>query len=481
MDMEKILGLPKGADYILLNTIYHKSRRTDKGYSDDAISLVLKNTKTNKKIVKYIQSPMIEGYIVKPEIAVNDELLYIPLDCVDKVDLSYKNVCKDLAGLMGDEYMQLYWSCIKGGRANETKNFHKWVRAFSTDVNIEDFYRFKCLEHFGEKKEYHLSKAYFDIESDVAKGAIDFKTGTGDAPVNAITYIHQDTKTVYTLLLRNYHNPLIEELEENLVEFQNDLNEKYAETFGELNYSFAFFDDELTLIKMFFYLVNTTEPDFLLAWNAMGFDILYLIHRIKTFGVDPATVVCDSKNFKQLECYCYIDNRNKAIKLKTDFFMVSSKTIYVDQMRAFAAVRKSAKEFRSYSLDDIAQNIIGFRKVDYSDVYTFRELPYKNYKLFTEYNIVDVLLLYGIEKKVNDIELMFAKSYSSATRFNKIFKESVFLRNKIFMEWLDLGLVLGNNHNIDYTAGYSDIEVDEDEEKFEGALKALTHHMVTWG
>ena len=80
------------------------------------------------------------------------------------------------------------------------------------------------------------------------------------------------------------------------------------------------------------------------------------------------------------------------------------------------------------------------------------------------------LLQMGIERKVNDIDTLYLRSYSNCTDYDKIFKQSVMLRGRQYYEYLLQGLVTGNNINIIYGAEKKD---SEKEVTFEGALNLL--------
>lgn len=476
MDMTKVLGLPKGSDYFLLNQIYHRPRYNGDEQTPDAITLILKNVNTGEKTLKIIENPQIEAYVAKDHVQIDHPLIYIPESDVTKVDLSYRYVLKDIATLMGDQALQYYWECIKNRRSSELKNLHKWNRIFSSDVNIEDFYKQKCMEHFGVKQGIKLSKGFLDIEADILKGHIDMKTSEGDAPVNAVTLIDNDKKTSYTLLLRNPDNPLIAEFEEDIPGFIEEIKEEFREEFGELEYKIVMFDSEIDLIRTLFQIINIIQVDFMMIWN-MSFDIRYLMHRIEKHGIDPRDIMCD-ETFKYQECMYYNDTRNFKIKLKTDYFTVSSHTVFVDQMINYAAIRKSGSELDSYKLDFIGGREVGAKKLDYSDTASFRDLPYKDYRMFVRYNIRDVLVQMKIENRVKDIDLMFNKGYDSATRYDKVYKETVFIRNKAAMEFAEQGLIMGNNQNVQY--GDNGEDDGKPKEKFEGAVKPLKPpYMVT--
>lgn len=477
MDIGKVIQLPKNSDFILFNTVYNN--RVNEDGVDDALSLIFKNMKTGEKFIKTIDNPQIEIYVANPDVDLgNYDHIDIKVKDTHIEDASYKNILKDMAKLIGRE--DYFWQCIRERRFDDLKRIQEVNRFFSSDRNIEDFYRYKCLKHFGEKMLNNTTKGFLDIEADIKKGNINFKEGRGSAPINAITFIDGHNMECYTVCLRDKDNPLIQELEDDLDGFIDELHDSYDDLYGKFNYNIAFFDSEVELIKVTFQIINTLKLDFVMVWN-MSFDIPYMINRLEENGVDPIEVMCH-KDFRYPVCKFNKDKKNFKIKKKTDNFKVSSYTCFMDQMINYAAIRKSQSELPSYKLDDIGEREVKAKKLDYSEVGSLRELPYVNYRKFIKYNINDVLLQFKIEQKTGDVDDIFYRSYSSNTRYDKIFKEITFLTNVAFKEFETYGIILGNNTNAIRYNRFADqnmlVDESEDEEissgnkkkKFKGAI-----------
>jgi hypothetical protein len=130
-------------------------------------------------------------------------------------------------------------------------------------------------------------------------------------------------------------------------------------------------------------------------------------------------------------------------------------------MILYAATRKGQSELRSHSLNFIAQLELNDEKLDYSDEADIKRLPYINYRKFVIYNIKDVLLQFGIERKTNDVDGLYLRSYSNATDYDKIFKQTVMLKCRAYYEFLLQGYIIGNNINI---------FIPNDGETFAGAI-----------
>ena len=328
-------------------------------------------------------------------------------------------------------------------------------------MNIEDHYRYRFGKMY-KNEPFRISKSYFDIEVDTINMVGDFPQ-PGECPINAITLICQDQQEVYTFLLRNKTNPQIEEFENavkdgsifpELQAFVIDAvgGPEIADKYGvHFKYNFLFYDeeDEIKLIGDMFNAINAYKPDFALAWN-MSFDVPYIIERIKRLGYNPTDIMCNP-DFKNKIAEYYVDERNKSdFAERGDFALISSYTVFLDQMIHFASRRKGQSKFISFTLDYIGEQIAKVRKLDYKDITTnITELPYKSYKTFVFYNIMDVIVQYCIEHVTTDIEYVFNKCNMNNTRYSKAHRQTVYLTNRGIKEfyYTDDGYIMGNNVN----------------------------------
>ena len=108
--------------------------------------------------------------------------------------------------------------------------------------------------------------------------------------------------------------------------------------------------------------------------------------------------------------------------------------------------------------------------MDYSEEANIKTLPYVNYKKFLLYNIKDVLLQYGIERKTSDIDNLYTRSILNSVSYKKVFSQTALLRNRCYVDYLKQGYIIGNNINMDYDKDWDSDEDEEEKEKFAGAL-----------
>lgn len=461
----KILPHLNSDNIMLVNTIYHYGKKAT-NYKD-FLDIIYKDLKTGEKHVETLETPEMEIYFAKED-SMNNKYnrSFIELENAEPHICKFKDLPFYIAKQAGEDYVAYIQNAIKSKNRGSINNIHKYKNVFGSDYDIENWYRIQWFLHNHNDKEKPLTKQYLDIEVD----SIDTEgfPRDGECPINAVTIVDEEDLVSYTFLLRNPANPLIQEFEDEIESFIEELHDAFDETYGELDYKFYMYDDECDLIKDMYKLINTLKRDFLLIWN-MGFDIPYIIARIKELDMDPVEVMCH-KDFPVKELYYKKDTKNFMVQNKSDYFKISSYTAHLDQMLLYAGLRKGQGELRSYALNAVARAEVKDEKLDYSEDANIKTLPYVDYKKFVMYNIKDVLLQLGIERKTGDIDNIYSRAYTNATSYNKIFKQTVFLKNRAYLEYYKQGLIIGNNINVEY--GLDQFESEEDDEKFDGALVA---------
>lgn len=464
----KFLPHRKAEDTMLVNIEYRRPTR-DTDWTD-SIDIIYKDLTTLEKYVHSIEKPEVEIYFAKEDKRNYDyNQTFFPIEDTEVHKCAYKDLPFYIARQAGETYMAYVKDAVQSRNRRKLDNLHKYKYVFGSDYDIANWYKIQWVLHNHNDKPKPITKQYLDIEVDGVH--IEGFPKPGECPINAVTIVDEVTMACHTFLLRNDKNPLIAEFEADIENFIEELHQDFDETYGELDFRIYMYDedDELNLMIDMFKLINTLKRDFLLIWN-MGFDIPYIIARFKELGVDGTEYMCH-KDFPVHEMFYYKDTRNFKIENKGDYFKVASYTTYLDQMIAYAGLRKGGGELRSLTLNAIASKEVGDEKLDYGEVADIKTLPYVDYRKFVKYNIKDVLLQMGIERKTSDVENLYMRSYSNATSYNKIFKQTIFLKNRAYIEYYNQGLIIGNNVNIEHGV-FDDPSDDEEDEKFDGALVA---------
>lgn len=468
-----MVGYPEGSDLTLLNNIYIKPKKKDDGkYTDGIMNILFKDNLTGQKYIKEIKNPTYRFYMANEDVYLDTHEFFIPIDKVHPVEVPFNNLEKEIAAQTGNE--EFFYENIRTNNRYANRELHTHPRVYNSDSDIQDHYRARFDELYTNNI-YPVTKSYLDIETKLCRIHHNSLTGKkefrriiagdfpepGEAPINAVTYISDDKKMIYTFLLRDPDNPSMVEFEKNI---GPDLFDRFFDllkrTVGgkkkmtkygldKFEIQFIFYDEEkeIDMIADLFRLINTDQPDFLLVWN-MAFDIPYFIERIKKLGFDPKDIIC-SPEVKYKECEYYIDEKNKnEFAQRGDYANITCKTVYLDQMIQFASRRKGQSAFTSFALNAIGQAVVGVQKLDYSHITSdIGELEFLDYEIFVFYNIIDTIVQKCIEDKTQDVNYIFSKCILNDTRYHKGHRQTVYLTNRAGKFFKSLGFVIGNNVN----------------------------------
>lgn len=454
-------GYAKNSDITIMNTMYRYPQKDENNkYDKGVLTVVYKDNVTGEKGKVEIEDPDYLCYrSTDPTLDYNP--LFVDKSQTEEYLFKFRELDKQVANITNQE--DLYKDNIANGnrRANKALHVNPGANMLMSDMDIQDNFRFRFNNEY-QNNIIPITKGYLDIEVDAITADPSEPVGSfkGKYPINAVTVILEEQNLVYTFLLRNKNNPLVEEFEKSInkdlfEELKNFViqsvgGQKQAEKYGvdQLKYNFCFYneEDEIKLIQDLFITINTYKPDFILAWN-MAFDIPYIIDRIKILGYDPRDILCHP-DFKYKSANYYVDEFHlNEVEARGDFANISSYTVYLDQLIHFGSRRKGQSKMR-LSLDNVGETQVGIHKLDYSHITnSVVKLPYLDYKTFVFYNIMDTVVQKCIEKKVGDIEYVFGKVIMNNTRYCKIHRQITYLTNRMTEGFYKRGYIIGNNVN----------------------------------
>lgn len=478
--------------------------------------LIFYRDENGVKRTKFVDRAVVPFYILKDKNSPEAEAppMFIEAEKVDKVECYSDMLYREIA--LRTDSMQYYDRCLVSGgqKSNNFKNLLKHNLIYNADMDVAD----RAIKDFNDEYEadenYKLHKAYFDIEVDLMEhgfkkdahgnyGYIGFPDeNVAPCPINIITLIDDKTMNIHTFIVRNPLNTSLIEFESKVDEFIPYLKNKIAEEDDCImnNIYIKFYDTEVACIEAFFDTAHKVDPDFCLAWN-QSFDALTMINRLeKLYNKRPdlrsagitgkaqmQSTICDTNHIYQKDrlgrdAYItpkayYIARKDKSFVDRIDDFYTVDGINWCDQMLVYANVRKSTGMKESYALDAIAFEELGKEKLDYTG-YTIKNLAWKNFWKFAEYNIRDVLLLLLLERKNLDFDLVQRLSDITNTRKEKVFKKTISLKNYVNKYAEENGFIMSNNKNAHYgnDGDYFDanflphIEIVENDESY---LKAF--------
>ena len=197
-----------------------------------------------------------------------------------------------------------------------------------------------------------------------------------------------------------------------------DFNTKQITSFGckpflteQHNVNYVLCKDEFDLLRQFVDFIKSAYPDIITGWNVQLFDIAYLSSRIQRVLGERALQECSPHGVIDQFEVPYAKGRTQ---LAFNWTGISTLD-YMDLYKKF-----SYKTLESYALDFVATEELDKQKVKHN-YGSFKEFYTKDWKLFVEYNIVDVELVDQLEVKMKLINLILTMAYDAKCNFMDIY------------------------------------------------------------
>ena len=197
-----------------------------------------------------------------------------------------------------------------------------------------------------------------------------------------------------------------------------DFNTKQITSFGckpflteQHNVNYILCKDEFDLLRQFVDFIKSAYPDIITGWNVQLFDIAYLSSRIQRVLGERALQECSPHGVIDQFEVPYAKGRTQ---LAFNWTGISTLD-YMDLYKKF-----SYKTLESYALDFVATEELDKQKVKHN-YGSFKEFYTKDWKLFVEYNIVDVELVDQLEVKMKLINLILTMAYDAKCNFMDIY------------------------------------------------------------
>lgn len=178
-----------------------------------------------------------------------------------------------------------------------------------------------------------------------------------------------------------------------------------------ISLNLVFCSSEQELLRKFLSYWKKESFDIIGGWNTKLFDIPYLYYRIAK--------VLSQKEANSLSFWNLSNVKEKMIngrkQIVVDLFG-NPHLDYIDLYKKFVL-----KPRDSYKLDSIAEIELGQNKLDYSEYQSIQEFWEKNPSKFILYNLIDVALVYRLEKKLGLFSLAMSFSFTAKQNFIDVF------------------------------------------------------------
>ena len=166
--------------------------------------------------------------------------------------------------------------------------------------------------------------------------------------------------------------------------------------------------DEYFMLQSFLKCWEFLDLDIVTGWNIEFFDIPYLVNRIKR--------LFNEKEAKRLSPWKMLNERTVEFRGKENQSYTLPGLSILDYYQVYRKFSFGNQE--SYKLDYIAQEELGQKKIDFSDIGDLNDLYEKDFQKYIEYNIMDVLLVERLEDKLKFLEQIMALAYDAKINYN---------------------------------------------------------------
>lgn len=430
----------------------HYSRGTYDGSVPDVLDFIYKDLDTGKKYVESIQNPVYEVWVVKPEYRNYTHIKnFIKKDQCTCHRIHYKNRYNEAARILG---------------LRDPKSVKCNPYIFQLDIQIEHFYLLQFKIEYGNDVLKKPSVGYLDIESDMFQSV--GKIMIGADPINCISFLHGDSRTMYTAILRKDNIPhvdpshkkyevyeklrksfyeQVEAFESDIKNFIEELHSMFDASYGVMDYQIYMFDSELELISFIFEAIRVSSPDYWLVWN-LPYDEQQMIERIKILGGNPMDIIADPemRGLGRENNFYFKEDKNPKPHKRRHISSIYMKSIPVDQLPVYGGIRVAKGSLQSYKLNQVAKNVLNDEKLDYSEYGNFKYFPYENFRRFIIYNIKDVLLQYGLEELNGDMMFVADVVCNDCVLNHEIFTTTVTETQALRdFAWRESDSIMGNN------------------------------------
>ena len=262
--------------------------------------------------------------------------------------------------------------------SKNTKDFHKELAInrnktlFESDINPI----YQCLsENYLNQDAPDLNIAFFDIEADFDPEKGFSQPSDPFMPITAITVSLQWLGTMVTFAIPPK---------------TMDITEAKELTKGIENV--YLYKDEADMLKAFLDIIE--DADVISGWNSEGYDLPYIINRIKkVMSKDDTRRLCLWKQMPKKRTFERYGREQETYDLVG--------RVHLDSLELYR--KYTYEERHSYRLDAIGEHEIGEKKTVYEG--SLDQLYNQDFRTFIEYNRQDVALLDKLDRKLRFIAL----------------------------------------------------------------------------
>lgn len=264
-----------------------------------------------------------------------------------------------------------------------------WTITYEADIGLARKYTNDCME---EIKEYNLRKWYLDIETQVG--------GRYDGQINALTFYDSFDDYYYVMT----HFPI-----EPLPSYKDVL----------------VYEDEQDMLEAFVKFVEDKDPDMIIGWYVLGFDIPTILKRLIANDINPKKLSPhrEVRGVSHNRVYnVNYANTSQPIKGRITYcLMTRFERLWLDSQKGTLPSLKLDYCSRRLLGEDIGKEKSNAK---FGDDEFFLRSWLEDTEVFLEYNRVDVELMVRMDNEMNITENDIALQHLFVCPFECVFHNS---------------------------------------------------------
>lgn len=307
-------------------------------------------------------------------------------------------------------------------------------------------------ERSHEFMQFPFRTFFFDIEVEI-DGCFP-EPAFADYPINVISIYDTLSKTIYVWTYKKDINRAL--TDKHIEKIREEVNSEYEK---DVKIQIFRFDKEFQLLDDFLKWWQKNYPDIVSGWNIDGFDIIYLINRIKRVMPDGYEKKLSPISWHKFAIRSVKESSLRETVVKYHIMGVSI-CDYMNLHKKFVL-----KSQQSYKLDYIAKMETGKGKLDYYDLGydSMQDFMRNDFATFVKYNIIDSTLVKQIDDNRHFIELMRRICNMGLCEYECIFKSIPYILGGLCIEARHMGVKFLTDANRDEEHSF-------ESEGFEGAF-----------
>lgn len=323
---------------------------------------------------------------------------------------------------------------------------------YTADIESRVLYRYQEMQRGIRENNGWTPKAtmaVLDFEADVVHGTDRITSGAISMGKYAVIAVTKE-------FAKGMLNPEQEILEEAHKHLKEHIDKRKIEIKVKL------VENDLEVILAMFKFAHALKPDFLSIWN-MSYDMGKILEVLERENIDPADVFCDPKIPREYRHFKYkVDGESKKGKADADpkkksknkhiselWHVVDCPASFyiIDNMCLFARLRAIEQKRTSYKLDDILQEMVDLRKLNFKEADHIQEgtlewhrfMSTQHKALYCVYNLFDCISMELLDDVIGDVQVK-TLPYAASTPLGRMQSNPTRLANAYYFYMREEGL-----------------------------------------